>query len=132
MTTVAKALLELQIGEWVLRGDPQNENDFLQMFRKIDDHDENGIGIENDDSSTWGVTWTQVKIKLDELVAAYPLEELRKERDIRLQEVDYITLRAYSQGVPVPAEWVAYQQALRDITNTYTSLDDVVWPTKPE
>lgn len=26
---------------------------------------------------------------------------------------------------------LAYRQALRDITNTYTSLDDVVWPTKP-
>ena len=26
----------------------------------------------------------------------------------------------------------AYRQALRDITNTYTSLEDVVWPTKPE
>jgi hypothetical protein len=132
MTTVAKTLLELQIGEWVLRGDPQNENDFLQMFRKIDDHDENGIGIENDDSSTWGVTWAQVKVKLDELVAASALEELRNERDTRLREVDYITLRAYSQGIPVPAEWAAYQQALRDITNTSTSLDDAVWPTKPE
>lgn len=61
-----------------------------------------------------------------------PLRELRKERDRLLTEVDYITLRAYSQGTSVPAEWAAYQQALRDITNTYTSLDDVVWPTKPE
>jgi len=25
----------------------------------------------------------------------------------------------------------AYRQALRDITNTYSSLDDVVWPEKP-
>ena len=28
--------------------------------------------------------------------------------------------------------WQAYRQALRDITDTATSLDDVVWPTKPE
>jgi hypothetical protein len=27
---------------------------------------------------------------------------------------------------------IAYRQALRDITDTYTSLEDVVWPTKPE
>jgi hypothetical protein len=26
----------------------------------------------------------------------------------------------------------AYRQALRDITDTYTSLEDVVWPEKPE
>jgi len=29
------------------------------------------------------------------------------------------------------AEQIAYRQALRDITETYTSLDDVVWPVKP-
>jgi len=26
---------------------------------------------------------------------------------------------------------LAYRQALRDITETYTSLEDVVWPTPP-
>jgi len=33
------------------------------------------------------------------------------------------------------AEWTTYRQALRDIPETYsdaTSLDDIIWPTKPE
>jgi hypothetical protein len=30
------------------------------------------------------------------------------------------------------AERTAYRQALRDITNTYSNLQDAVWPTKPE
>jgi len=30
------------------------------------------------------------------------------------------------------AAQTAYRQALRDITETYTSLDDVVWPVMPE
>tara|TARA_R110002153_G_scaffold43358_1_gene122597 strand:+ start:991 stop:1380 length:390 start_codon:yes stop_codon:yes gene_type:complete len=33
------------------------------------------------------------------------------------------------------AEWATYRQALRDIPETYsdaTSLDDIIWPTKPE
>jgi len=30
------------------------------------------------------------------------------------------------------AEQTTYRQALRDITDSATSLDDVVWPTKPE
>jgi len=29
------------------------------------------------------------------------------------------------------AAQTAYRQALRDITNSATSLDDVTWPTKP-
>ncbi len=32
---------------------------------------------------------------------------------------------------PVVGRWKTYRQALRDITNDYTSLDDVVWPEKP-
>lgn len=73
-----------------------------------------------------------ITAKLNELLAEWPKNELRIVRDSLLKETDWVTLRAYSQGVAVPAEWAAYQQALRDITNTYTSLDDVVWPTKPE
>jgi hypothetical protein len=30
------------------------------------------------------------------------------------------------------AEQITYRQALRDITQTYTSLSDVIWPEKPE
>ncbi len=30
------------------------------------------------------------------------------------------------------AEWATYRQALRDITDSATSLDDVTWPEKPE
>jgi hypothetical protein len=34
-------------------------------------------------------------------------------------------------GTNIPAAWKTYRQSLRDITDTYTSLDDVVWPEKP-
>jgi len=33
------------------------------------------------------------------------------------------------------SEWATYRQALRDLPETYaaaTSLDDIIWPTKPE
>jgi len=42
----------------------------------------------------------------------------------------------WTQGDDVPSNiktpWTTYRQSLRDITNTYTSLEDAVWPTKPE
>ena len=31
----------------------------------------------------------------------------------------------------VKAEWVTYRTALKDITDSATSLDDVTWPEKP-
>ena len=52
---------------------------------------------------------------------------LRNERNRLIAETDWWA----SSDLTMTAEQTAYRQALRDITNTYTSLDDVVWPTKP-
>lgn len=57
------------------------------------------------------------------------LNQLRTARNAKLAECDW------TQGEDVPAAiksaWTTYRQALRDITNTYSSVDDVVWPEKP-
>tara|TARA_R100000951_G_scaffold82151_1_gene69848 strand:- start:261 stop:539 length:279 start_codon:yes stop_codon:yes gene_type:complete len=55
------------------------------------------------------------------------LAALRAERDQLLAETDYLALSDNT----LSSEMTTYRQALRDITNSYTSLDDVVWPTKP-
>ena len=55
------------------------------------------------------------------------LEGLRTARNERLAETDWWA----NSDLTMTAEQTAYRQALRDITDTYTSLDDVVWPTKP-
>tara|TARA_R100000951_G_C2640912_1_gene180927 strand:+ start:1465 stop:1902 length:438 start_codon:yes stop_codon:yes gene_type:complete len=59
--------------------------------------------------------------------AGLELEDLRQERNRRIAETDWWA----NSDLTMTAEQTAYRQALRDITDTYTSLDDVVWPTKP-
>lgn len=127
MTTIANALSELGVTEWVLRGEPTTEAEFNEMFRKVTGSDANGTAIESSNPSDWGTTWAAVSAKKDELVAAQPLKELRAERDRKLAETDWWAVADRT----MTAEQTAYRQALRDITNTYSSLDDVVWPTKP-
>lgn len=127
MTTIANALSELGVTEWVLRGEPTTEAEFNEMFRKVTGSDANGTAIESSNPDDWGTTWAAVSAKKDELVAAQPLKELRAERDRKLAETDWWAVADRT----MTAEQTAYRQALRDITNTYTSLDDVVWPTKP-
>ena len=124
MTTIANALTELGITEWVLRGEPTNEAEFNTMFRKVVGADANGTAIESADH---GIAWATVSAKRDELIAAQPMKDLRAERDRRLAETDWWAVADRT----MTAEQTAYRQALRDITNSYTSLDDVVWPTKP-
>lgn len=55
------------------------------------------------------------------------LYDLREQRDQLLRQTDWWA----SSDLTMTAEQTAYRQALRDITNTYSSLDDVVWPEKP-
>ena len=127
MTDIASALNELGINEWVLRGEPTSEAEFNEMFRKVTGADDNGTAIESDDTSTWGVTWAQVSAKKTELVNAEPMRLLREERNRRLAETDWWA----SSDLTMTSAQTTYRQALRDITDSATSLDDVTWPTKP-
>ena len=64
------------------------------------------------------------------------LSNVRKNRNQRLLESDWIVTKSTESGVDVPANWVTYRQALRDITATYEKLDDIqsanAWPSAPD
>jgi hypothetical protein len=129
MSTVADAIVALIPGEqWVLRGEPTTEDEFNAMFRRIIGEDDNGSAIESDNPHNWGVSWTTVSAKKAELDAAEPMKLLRAERNRRIAETDWWA----SSDLTMSTERTAYRQTLRDITKSYNSLDDVVWPTKPE
>lgn len=76
--------------------------------------------------------------KARELKAEVPWNMLRKQRDARMREVDWVTLRAMRTGEPIPDEWKEYMQTLADITETQTPiviagrLTNVVWPDRPD
>tara|TARA_B100000963_G_scaffold345233_1_gene349092 strand:- start:901 stop:1233 length:333 start_codon:yes stop_codon:yes gene_type:complete len=55
------------------------------------------------------------------------LNMLREERNKIIAESDWMA----NSDVTMSDEWKTYRQALRDITESYTSIYDVVWPTKP-
>jgi len=124
---VTDALTELGITEWVLRGEPTTEAQFNQMFRKVTGADANGSAIESSTPSDFGVTWSQVSAKKTELVNAEPMRLLRAERDRLIAETDWWA----SSDLTMTSAQTTYRQALRDITKSATSLDDVSWPTKP-
>ena len=89
-----------------------------------------GDELEWQDDNITKPTDAEIKKKYDELVAAEPLNEVRKERNLRLQESDWTQNRDVT--LSNDADWKTYRQALRDITKSATSLDDVTWPEKPE
>ena len=136
MATVAEALQELSITEWVLRGEPTKEDEFKTMFRKVTGATADNTAIESDDPSKWGVTWKQVSDKMTAIDAAAPLKELRLQRDAKLAETDFHAL----SDVTMADNMKTYRQALRDLPASSDGknatlkdgvLENVTWPKKP-
>lgn len=125
---ITKALKNLGVTNYTLEDLPQNEAEFLASFKKITGETAEGLAIESSDPAEFGVTWAQVQAEIATLTAAEPLRLLREERNRLLAETDWW---AVADRTMTTAE-TTYRQALRDITETYSSLEDVVWPVKPE
>jgi len=83
----------------------------------------------NGDVVSWDATAVAEKEK--ELLDAYKLSYLRYERNLKLTETDWVVTMHKELGTNIPTAWKTYRQALRDITDDATSLDDVTWPEKP-
>lgn len=125
MKYLRKALQHLGVDEFYMEYDGAitTEEDFNKAFFKLVEG-EFQQGLEHIEP----ITWNDISTKAEEIEAAEPLRLLREERNRRLQESDWYMLPDRSPT----QKHLDYRQALRDITNTYTSLDDVVWPEKPE
>ena len=132
MASVSEAILALDPNcRFVLHGEPTDAISFNNSFRLVVDVDKNDLAILSDDPDDWekaGITWGTVKIKLADLNDKEPIKLLREERNRLIAETDWWA----SSDLDMPLERAIYRQQLRDITKTYTSLDDVVWPNKPE
>ena len=132
MATVSEAILALDPNcQFVLHGEPTDAISFNAGFRLVTGVDANDLAILSDDPDDWekaGITWGTVKIKLADLNDKEPIKLLREERNRIIAETDWWA----SSDLDMPLERAVYRQQLRDITKTYTSLDDVVWPDKPE
>jgi len=128
MADVSHALQELGYGGWKLKGDPTNADEFASSF-KICIAVENNRQVYSDNSADWpeGLTWDAVETKMNELTAAEPMKELRAERDRLIAATDWWA----SSDLAMTDAQTAYRQALRDITDSASSLDDVTWPTAP-
>ena len=122
---ISAAIGKLVTGGFILSGTPTNATEFKEMYKKAQDD-----GTHAPDTS---ITWTQVKSKVTEVKEEYDLIFLRQKRDLLLQQTDWVVIKEREEGGSVSnfADWKEYRQKLRDITNTYKSLDTVKWPTAP-
>ena len=72
-----------------------------------------------------------VRSKAQEYATQQCWYDVRKLRNIELQQSDYITSVASETGVGISTAWKNYRQELRDITKQ-SDVNNLVWPTHPE
>jgi len=93
-----------------------------------------------------GETWESIRLpegyekppkeefeaKLLVLVKALTWKNLRRERNRRLAEVDWVFSSDYQIEDTLYKEWLMYRKALRDLPSLTEDPENPVWPEKPE
>jgi len=94
----------------------------------VSDNDINQITWEN---GTTPISKADIQAQLPIVEFDMAMEDLRTKRNKLIAETDYLALSDQT----LSTEMSTYRQALRDITNGLTTVEEVeavVWPTKPE
>jgi len=74
----------------------------------------------------------EFEAKLQELIDAQPLKELRTKRNTLLEQTDrYATLDYPHSNLAVQQTWFDYRQALRDLPSVTEDPANPVWPVQP-
>ncbi len=74
------------------------------------------------------VTKRWVYVPTDEDIA----RQVRQKRDALLTASDWVTLRAFRTGTPIPEAWATYQTALADLPLQEGFPREIIWPELPE
>ena len=92
--TIADAIISLKVTNWVLRGSPTSEAEFLNMFRRVVGATAEGVSIESSDPADFGIAWAQVQEEVARLEAEYAATEYQRKRI-----AEYPPMSDYLDGV---------------------------------
>ena len=81
---------------------------------------------QNEDGS---VTINFVPHELDRGLAEF---NMRDARNNAMTRCDWVITRAFEKGEPVPANYAAYRDALRDLPSQEGFPYDYIWPEEPK
>ena len=81
---------------------------------------------------------SEVEAEILVLESAAPMAELRRQRDIKLGECDWVVVKSVEEEAAPAADWKTYRQALRDLPASSSptldinnNLGGVIWPVRP-
>jgi len=123
MIKIGDALNALSVNEWTLTGEPSNETEFNSMFKKVIGVDVNDRAELSSNPSDFGITWSQVKAKYDELVAKEPLKADIEQAKKLLAESDWVVVKIAEmnlEGTDVSGQYLdilSHRKLMRELIN---------------
>jgi len=123
MIKIGDALNALSVNEWTLTGEPSNETEFNSMFKKVIGVDVNDRAELSSNPSDFGITWSQVKAKYDELVAKEPLKADIEQAKKLLAESDWVVVKIAEmnlEGTDVSGQYLdilSQRKLMRELIN---------------
>ena len=123
MIKIGDALNALSVNEWTLTGEPSNETEFNSMFKKVIGVDVNDRAELSSNPSDFGITWSQVKAKYDELVAKEPLKADIEQAKKLLAESDWVVVKITElnlTGLDVSDQYLdilSHRKLMREVIN---------------
>jgi hypothetical protein len=108
---IANVLNSLGITEWVMRGEPTNEAEFNEFFRKVTGSDSQNIGIESSNPSDFGVNWAEIQAEQHRLTAEFTANEYQRKRAKEYPSWQDQLDNIFHNGVD---EWKSDIQAIKD------------------
>ncbi len=111
MKPVSQALTALGITEWILDGEPTTESEFNVCFKKVTGVDDNGSSIISSNPSDFGVTWSQISTKQEELQTVYDSNAYQRSRATEYPSMADQLDDIYHNGVDA---WKATIKAVKD------------------
>ena len=82
---------------------------------------QNSNDIEKPSESELQSRWNEMSSEVDDRTQEAKLNLLRSTRNSLLKLHDWVVIKHYSMGLPVPENWATYLQALRDLPATQLS-----------
>ena len=89
---------------------------------------ENGVAVEMTEAE---VAEHNASLPTESEQIASQWVSVRIQRNLLLNQTDWVVTKASETGVAVSDEWKTYRQELRDLPATQTDVDNITYPTKP-
>jgi hypothetical protein len=102
---------------------PTLPNDIIEITKEQHLNFIHNINMENKE-----LVLQNGSLILQDLVRVPTWSEIRVKRNSLLVSSDYTQMSDFPGD---KTAWTAYRQALRDLPQTYTNAEDIIWPTAP-